>query len=128
MSEQRLEVRCPGNEWCAVKAAATILGRKWHPVIVLELLKAGELGFNDLTREVDGISNKVLSDTLEDLEDKELINRNVTNEKPVRVDYSLTEFGKSLEPVVTAMDEWGEEYLKAPAGMEVVSEPANGLQ
>lgn len=128
MSDEKLEVRCPGNEWCAVKAAASIIGRKWHPVIVLELLKTERLGFNDLTRAVDGISNKVLSDALEDLEEKRIIDREIANEKPVRVEYSLTEFGESLGPVIDAMDDWGEQYLKAPEGMEVVSNPETGIR
>jgi len=66
--------------------------------------------------EVDGISSKVLSDTLDDLEDNDIVDREIVNEKPVRVEYSLTEFGRSLEPVIVAMREWGEAYLRPPEG------------
>ncbi|WP_226012111.1 winged helix-turn-helix transcriptional regulator [Halomicrobium salinisoli] len=92
---------------------ATILGKKWHPLIVAELLEAGPLGFNDLKERVTGISDKVLSESLDDLEERDLVERTVLDDKPVRVEYSLTEWGEQLELVVTVMEEWGERYLAA---------------
>ncbi|WP_458188293.1 winged helix-turn-helix transcriptional regulator [Haladaptatus sp. NG-WS-4] len=113
MSEQvrPLELWCEGEEWCPITATARLVGKKWHPVIVHRLLENGPLGFNALKEEVDGISSKVLSDSLEDLENKRLVNREIVNEKPVRVEYSLTPNGESLEPVIFAMRDWGMEYL-----------------
>ena len=119
MNDTKLDVWCTGNLWCPVTTTAQLIGRKWHPVIVFELLKAEPLGFNELKRAADGISNKVLSDALEDLEDKELVDREVIDDKPVRVEYSLTEFGNSLEPVIRAMGVWGIEHLHPPEGMEM---------
>jgi DNA-binding HxlR family transcriptional regulator len=72
------------------------------------------LGFNALKEVVDGVSSKVLSDSLEDLEDHGLVDRTVISEKPFRVEYSLTDRGQSLEPVISAMRTWGKEYLAAP--------------
>ena len=92
---------------------ATILGKKWHPLIVSVLLEAGALGFNELKERVQGISDKVLSESLDDLEERGLVDRTVIDDKPVRVEYSLTEWGEQLELVVTAMDEWGTRYLEA---------------
>ncbi len=118
MSEQsseqpnRLELWCAGEEWCPITATARLVGKKWHPVIVHRLLKNGPLGFNALKEEVDGISSKVLSDSLDDLEEKQLVNREIVSEKPVRVEYSLTETGESLRPVIFAMRDWGNEYLE----------------
>jgi DNA-binding HxlR family transcriptional regulator len=106
-----LELWCAGEEWCSITATARLVGKKWHPVIVHRLLENGPLGFNALKEEVDGISSKVLSDSLEDLEEKRLVNREIVNEKPVRVEYSLTQIGESLQPVITAMRDWGTEYL-----------------
>ncbi|MFB6299864.1 MAG: winged helix-turn-helix transcriptional regulator [Halobacteriales archaeon] len=106
-----LPVWCAGEDWCPITTTATLIGKKWHPVIVHRLLQNGPLGFNDLKTEVDGISSKVLSDSLEDLEEKTLVDRTIVSEKPFRVQYSLTERGKSLEPVITAMAQWGEEHL-----------------
>ncbi len=115
MSKQQKEVWCAGEEWCSITTTSTLIGKKWHPVVIHRLLESGPLGFNALQREVDGISSKVLSETLEDLEDNGILDREIISEKPVRVEYSLTPFGRSLEPVITAMDEWGSTYLRPPA-------------
>lgn len=112
--DPRLEVWCAGEEWCPITTTSSLIGRKWHPVIVHRLLKEGPLGFNDLKTAVDGISSKVLSDSLEDLEEKGLLEREIVSEKPFRVQYSLTERGRSLEPVIVAMREWGRTHLRRP--------------
>ncbi len=114
MADQRLEVWCAGKDWCPITTTTTLIGRKWHPVILHRLLENGPLGFNDLKTEVDGISSKVLSDSLEDLEEKGFITRHVVNDKPVRVSYELTDLGESLEVVIFAMRDWGMEHLKPP--------------
>jgi len=111
---ERLAVWCAGEEWCPITTTATLIGKKWHPVILDRLLKSGPSGFNELKGDVDGISSKVLSDSLEDLQEKGLVDRAVISEQPFRVQYSLTERGASLEPVITAMGEWGAEHLRAP--------------
>ncbi|MEM4781109.1 MAG: helix-turn-helix domain-containing protein [Halalkalicoccus sp.] len=113
---ERLAVWCAGEEWCPITSTATLIGKKWHTVIVHRLLESGPLGFNALKEEVDGISSKVLSDSLGDLEEKGLVDREIVSEKPIRVEYSLTAFGASLEPVIVAMAEWGSEHLTAPDG------------
>jgi DNA-binding HxlR family transcriptional regulator len=110
----RLEVWCAGEEWCPITTTASLIGRKWHPVIVHRLLEEGPSGFNELQEHVDGISNKVLSDSLEDLEENNLVDREVVSDKPFRVRYSLTEHGESLRPVIDAMYDWGREYLTEP--------------
>lgn len=106
------QVWCAGEDWCPVTSTVNLIGKKWHPVILHRLLDQGPLGFTALQREVDGVSSKVLSDALDDLEGKGLVNREIVNEKPVRVEYSLTELGRSLEPVIFAMRDWGMEYLE----------------
>ena len=113
-ADVKLEVWCAGEEWCPVTTTSSLIGKKWHPVIIHRLLEHGPLGFNDLKTEVDGISSKVLSDALADLESKQLLDREIVSEKPVRVEYSLTELGESLEPVIYAMADWGTEHLTAP--------------
>ena len=110
-----LAVWCAGEEWCPITTTATLIGKKWHPVIVHRLLQSGPSGFNELKENVDGISSKVLSDSLEDLQDHGLVDREVVNEQPFRVQYSLTERGASLEPVIREMAEWGREHLKPEA-------------
>lgn len=112
---ERLDVWCAGEEWCPVTTTATLIGKKWHPVIVHRLLEYGPSGFNELKEDVDGISSKVLSDSLEDLGEKQLVNREIVSEKPFRVEYSLTEHGESLERVIYAMRDWGLEHISEPA-------------
>lgn len=103
-----------GPESGPVAVTAAIVGKKWHPHIVVELLNNGPLGFNDLKESVDGISDKVLSESLDDLQERDVVDRTVIDDKPVRVEYSLTEWGEQLEQVVTAMEEWGGRYLERP--------------
>jgi len=111
---ETLEVWCAGEEWCPVTTTASLIGKKWHPVIVHRLLEHGPSGFNELEENVDGISSKVLSDSLEDLGEKQLVEREIISEKPVRVQYSLTDHGRSLEPVIYAMRDWGLEHITEP--------------
>lgn len=110
----KLKVWCEGKDWCPITATATLIGRKWHPVILHRLLENGGLGYNELKEEVDGISDKVLSDSLDDLEDKKLVQKNIINEEPLRVEYMLTDKGNSLENVIEEMKKWGQKHLTKP--------------
>jgi len=111
---EQLEVWCAGEQWCPVTTTASLIGKKWHPVIIHRLLETGPCGFNELQDNVDGISSKVLSDSLDDLEENNLVDREIISEKPFRVHYSLTEYGQSLDSIIYAMQEWGKEYLTEP--------------
>ena len=115
---EKLEVWCAGNDWCPVTTTATLIGKKWHPVIVHRLLEHGPSGFNELKENVDGISSKVLSDSLDDLEANQLVDRDIISEKPFRVHYSLTDHGESLQPVIYAMRDWGKQHLQRPQEAE----------
>src|SRR6056297_1755541 len=99
---EQLEVWCAGEVWCPVTTTSSLICKKWHPVIIHRLLEHGPSGFNELKDAVDGISSKVLSESL-DLGQKQLVGREIVNEKPLRVQYSLTEHGRSLEPVINEM-------------------------
>ncbi|SDY03136.1 winged helix-turn-helix transcriptional regulator [Halobellus clavatus] len=114
----QLEVWCAGEEWCPVTTTSSLIGKKWHPVILHRLLEHGPSGFNELKDDVDGISSKVLSDSLDDLGEKQLVDREVVSEKPFRVQYSLTLHGESLGPVIYEMRDWGLEHLSEPAEEE----------
>ncbi|WP_232686562.1 winged helix-turn-helix transcriptional regulator [Halobacterium zhouii] len=102
---------CADDDWCGVTCTMEVLGRKWNPVVVHRLLERDSLRFGELAEELGDVTNKVLSESLEDLEDRGVVERTVENEKPVRVRYSLTERGRSLEPVVGALEDWGEDHL-----------------
>jgi DNA-binding HxlR family transcriptional regulator len=87
-----------------------ILGRKWQPILVYRLLEDGPTGFSDLKRGVDGISSKMLSESLAELESAELVERAELSDSPVRVEYTLTERGRALEPIIADLIQWGCEY------------------
>jgi DNA-binding HxlR family transcriptional regulator len=115
--EECLAVWCAGEDWCAVTCTMEIIGKKWHPVIAHRLLQHDALRFNDLSTEVGSITNKMLSESLDDLEEKGLVDREIVSEKPVAVEYSLTERGRSLEPVIESLEAWGKKHLQ-PADSE----------
>ncbi|MFB6180402.1 MAG: winged helix-turn-helix transcriptional regulator [Candidatus Nanohalobium sp.] len=121
MTDDKIGVWCAGEEWCPVSATASVISKKWHPVIIHRLLSFGEIGFNDLKEEVSGISSKVLSESLDDLEEKGLVEREVVNQKPVRVKYSLTREGEDMKPVIQEMAAWGRENLEAVQKEESVN-------
>lgn len=109
--DECIAVWCAGEDWCEVTCAMNVIGKKWHPVIVDRLLDREVLRFNELSNEIGGITNKVLSESLDDLEEKGLLDRTIVNEKPVKVEYSLTDRGRSVEPVIEALREWGQSQL-----------------
>lgn len=96
---------------CPVEYTASLLGNKWKPLILRELL-SGTKRYNELTRNVVGISPKVLTENLRELEDDGIVNRKVYPEVPPKVEYSLTDKGNDLKGVIEAMKAFGERYRK----------------
>lgn len=104
-----------------MESAAAVLGRKWHPAIIYHLLEAEQLRFSELEERIHMVSGKVLSDSLKDLGEKSLVERSVSDGRPVQVEYELTEHGEALKPVIEEMAAWGEEYLQdAPSPEESI--------
>lgn len=95
---------------CPVKTTLSLIGDKWK-VLILRDLMPGARRFGELQRSVGNVSQKVLTAQLRDMEASGLVSRRVYAEVPLRVDYSLTELGKSLKPILDAMNEWGEGYM-----------------
>lgn len=97
----------------AARAAETVslISKKWHPVIIQQLLEGGPLRFNELKEGIDGISAKVLTDSLEDLAENDLIERTVVSEAPLHVEYELTNNGRELQDAIRALAQWGERHL-----------------
>ena len=110
--KEKLPTWCSGEDWCPLTATTNIISKKWHPVIIHRLLEEGGTGFNQLKKDVGGISSKVLSESLEDLEEKNIVKREVISEKPFRVKYSLTDRGHQLETAINELIKWGEDNLK----------------
>ena len=86
-----------------------MISDKWKVLILRDLLD-GTKRFSELRRSVGSVSQKVLTDSLRSMEEDGLITRTVYPEVPPRVEYSLTELGQSLQPVLDAMRNWGENY------------------
>jgi DNA-binding HxlR family transcriptional regulator len=92
---------------CRVDDALDIIVGKWKPVILLHLLKNGTMRFSELKRSIPEITQKMLTKHLRELEDEEIINRVVYPQVPPKVEYSITEYGKELKPILVSMHEWG---------------------
>ncbi len=96
---------------CPVETTLTLIGDKWKVLILRDLL-TGTKRFGELKKSIGSVSQKVLTAQLRDMEDSGLIDRKVYAEVPPKVEYSLTELGHSLEPILDAMKVWGEGYKK----------------
>ena len=95
---------------CPVATTVQLIGNKWKLLILRNLILNNSQRFTDFIRTIPSISKKVLTDNLRALENDGLIDRQVFAEIPPRVEYSLTELGKTLKPILDAMLEWGTDY------------------
>jgi DNA-binding HxlR family transcriptional regulator len=92
---------------CPVRATMDIIGGKWKPLILYYINAAGVCRFGELQRYIPHITKKMLTQQLRELESDGIVNRKVYQQVPPRVDYSLTESGKTLEPILQLMADWG---------------------
>lgn len=100
---------------CPVETTLTLIGDKWK-VLILRDLMPGTKRFGELKKYIDTVSQKVLTAQLRDMEANGLVHREVYAEVPPRVEYSLTELGQSLKPILDAMWNWGEDYKNSVTG------------
>ncbi len=94
---------------CPVATTLKLLSNKWKILIIRELLNDTKR-YGELKRNIEGISEKMLSQSLKEMENDKLIIRKVYAEVPPRVEYSLSEIGKTLKPIIDSMKLWGIEY------------------
>lgn len=94
-------------EDCPVKYALDLLNGKWKLRILWELNQQETIRFNELQRRLSGISSVMLSKSLEELERNKIVNRRQYNEIPPKVEYSLTDLGKAIDPALQALGNWG---------------------
>ena len=94
---------------CDVATTVQIIGNKWKLLILRNLL-VRPWRFNELRKSLDGVSQKVLTDNLRQLESDDIISRIVYPDVPPRVEYSLTDLGDSIKPILSAMEGWGKNY------------------
>jgi DNA-binding HxlR family transcriptional regulator len=96
---------------CPVEATADIIGGKWKAVILYYLFQ-GTKRFNELRRLLPEVTQRMLTLQLRELEQDGIVHREIYKEVPPKVEYSLTEFGTSLGPIIVQMLDWGEQYME----------------
>ena len=96
---------------CPVETTFRLIGEKWRILIIRDLLN-GTKRFGELKKSVSGITQKVLTSKLRELEEDGLIERKVYPQIPPKVEYTLTDVGYSLRPVIDCLKEWGRDYKK----------------
>lgn len=97
---------------CPVATTVQMIGSKWKLLIMRNLLQR-PWRFNELKKDLEGISQKVLTDSLRSMEADGIITRTVYPEVPPRVEYALSDLGESMHPIMDAMEIWGTEYKKS---------------
>lgn len=94
---------------CPVAVTVQLIGSKWK-LLILRNLKSRPWRFNELQRSLEGISQKVLTDSLRQMEADGIITRTVYAEVPPRVEYALSELGETMSPILDSMEQWGKNY------------------
>ncbi|MBC6111502.1 helix-turn-helix transcriptional regulator [Pedobacter sp. CCM 8938] len=104
------------KEIMAVHDAMDVLSGKWKISIISSICYYSKRRFSDILNDVDGISNKMLSKELKELELNKLINRTVLETQPISVQYQLTEYGMTLKKIINNLTDWGLEHRKFITG------------
>ena len=107
---------------CQVDEAMNVLFGKWKPIILIHLLYGGTQRFNELKRKLPHITQKTLTTQLRELEEEGIIKRVVYAQVPPKVEYSMTEYGATLQPILEAMHHWGQRHTKEK---QIISIDAN---
>jgi len=102
---------CDRPYGCSVEATLSVIGGRWKPVIIFNLLQNDVLRFGELKKKIEGITQRMLTNQLRELEKDKIIARKVYAEVPPRVEYSLTDYGRTLEPIMISMRDWGAEHM-----------------
>lgn len=102
----------PCDKSCPIEHTVNLIGHKWKVLILRNLFNNGTQRFNELNRGIHGISQKMLTQQLRQMETDGIIYRKVYPEVPPRVEYSLTALGESLKPILDEMNHWGIEHIK----------------
>jgi DNA-binding HxlR family transcriptional regulator len=97
---------------CSFEIAIDLIGGKWKPIIIWHLGTKGTRRFSELKRLLPQITQKMLTQQLRELENDSLVERKVYPQVPPKVEYSLTDLGESLMPILRMMCDWGENYYK----------------
>ncbi|MCY2973307.1 MAG: winged helix-turn-helix transcriptional regulator [Planctomycetota bacterium] len=95
-----------------MEVTLSVIGGKWKAVILFRLMNGSPCRFAELRRQIPGISERMLTQQLRELEQDEIVHRKVFPEVPPKVEYSITDYGKTLHPIIEVMYVWGRKYSK----------------
>ena len=112
MIDQKL-VRTPDGEYCPVRATLALVGRKWVPHIVYQLMD-GKRRFNELAQQIGGCNSRTLRDRLIELEELDIVSRHIVATMPPWVEYELTARGRDLDSALAPLEQWGRSHLADP--------------
>ncbi len=112
MKEKTVAIKKEEHCSCPVEITMNIIGKRWTAIIIRDLV-SGKKRFCELEQSLDGISAKVLSQRLNELEQHGIVQRAVYAEGPVRVEYSLTDKGQDLDKIIDSMADWGARWGKS---------------
>ena len=99
------------NSLCRVETALEILIGKWKPVILLKLFYNGTMRFSELQKAIPAITKKMLTSQLRELEYHDIVHRKIYPQVPPKVEYSISEYGKDMIPVLQVMNDWGTTHV-----------------
>ena len=109
--EDKMEEKIVFDEYtCPITATMKVLGGKWKPILINAIYFTAPARFGELKRSVNGITQSMLTQQLRELEEDGIISRKIYAEIPPKVEYTLTEFGLTLSPILQSMAKWGKEY------------------
>ncbi|NDV20128.1 transcriptional regulator [Pseudodesulfovibrio sp. JC047] len=103
--------RCGDKKYfCSVELTLQVIGGKWKPIILYRLGNEGVLRFSEVKRSIPNITQKMLTQQLRELEKDGVVHREVYAQVPPKVEYSLTQQGQSIMPIIESLCQWGESY------------------
>ncbi|PWW41130.1 MULTISPECIES: winged helix-turn-helix transcriptional regulator [Paenibacillus] len=100
---------CPSPYGCSVEVTLSVIGGKWKGAILYHLF-SGSLRFNEIRKLFPDITQRMLTLQLRELESSGIVHREIYPQVPPKVEYSLTPFGETLQPIIYSMRDWGEQY------------------
>ena len=111
---------------CSVEATLAVIGGRWKPVVLFHLQAQGTLRFNALKRLIGGVTQRMLTTQLRELERDGIVHREVFPVVPPKVEYSLTDYGRTLEPMLLEMREWGARHMARHSARHMARQMAQG--
>lgn len=107
--EEKIKKKCPDKYGCPISVTIDVIGGKWKGIILYHL-SIGTKRFNEIRKLMPNITQRMLTLQLRELEQNGIINRKIYQQIPPKVEYSLSEFGETLLPIISDMRDWGEQY------------------